>query len=192
MTWSSKLFNVFRAIIGQSPNQETEQNNISDHPSESSSIGLNQLVSTLQHEHTQPIFELPKLPKPEQSDSLLIWAVDDEPVNLMVIETAMLNTGFQVRVFESATDVLFAIRNENVIPHLILADVMMPTMSGFELTEIIRISYAPNDLPIVIVSAKHRQEDIDQSKRVGANDFLKKPFARADLLTRVKSQLHSA
>src|SRR6476659_539311 len=75
---------------------------------------------------------------------------------------------------------------------LILLDVMMPKMSGFEVCERIRERYSPAELPVILLTAKNRVSDLVSGFGAGANDYLTKPFASDELLARVNVHLELA
>lgn len=74
-------------------------------------------------------------------------------------------------------------------PDLILLDVMMPRMSGFEVCQKLKSDPATRDIPIIMVTALHEMADIERGVEVGTNDFLTKPVNRVDLLNRVRTLL---
>ena len=76
------------------------------------------------------------------------------------------------------------------IPDLIVSDIMMPKMSGYEVCEKLRELYLPNELPIVMVTAKTGIRDIVEGLETGANDYLTKPFCHEELISRVQTHLN--
>ncbi|MCL4143986.1 UNVERIFIED_CONTAM: hypothetical protein GTU68_026866 [Idotea baltica] len=75
---------------------------------------------------------------------------------------------------------------------LVLLDVMMPKMSGYEVCERIRERYLPSELPVIMITAKNQVVDLVQGLSYGANDFLSKPFSKTEFLARVKTHLRLA
>lgn len=73
---------------------------------------------------------------------------------------------------------------------LVIADVMMPRMSGYELTARIRERYTMSELPILLLTAYNQEEGIEAGFRVGANDYVAKPMNAIELVSRVKSLIH--
>ena len=73
---------------------------------------------------------------------------------------------------------------------LILLDVMMPMLSGFEVCSEIRKTHLPTQLPIVMVTARTQTQDLQMGLQVGANDYLTKPVAKDELLARIKTHLN--
>lgn len=118
-----------------------------------------------------------------------ILIVDDEPINRRVLENHLTVAGYNVVEVSSGVEALKLIDNENKFD-LILLDIMMPKMSGYEVCETIRKTYLPSELPIVLLTAKNRVSDLVEGFNVGANDYLSKPFSKNELLSRIKTHLN--
>lgn len=73
---------------------------------------------------------------------------------------------------------------------LVLLDIMMPHMSGYEICQKIREKYLPSELPVLMVTAKNQIADLVQGLDTGANDYIAKPFSKDEFLARVKTHLH--
>src|SRR5690606_28561423 len=73
-------------------------------------------------------------------------------------------------------------------PDLIILDLMMPVMSGYQVCQIVRKRYDPDELPIVILTAKNRVEDLVKGLTLGANDYITKPFSKEELRVRIDKQ----
>jgi len=95
---------------------------------------------------------------------------------------------FFLSYFEQPT--LQAIEEADEPFDLILMDVMMPRMSGYEVCQKIRERYLPSELPVIMVTAKNQVSDLVEGLSVGANDYLAKPFTREEFLARVKTHLY--
>lgn len=116
-----------------------------------------------------------------------ILVVDDQPDNVFILKDRLEREGFQVI---SAYDGAAAIEKaKEEMPDLILLDVMMPDMSGFEVCEKISHSEIINYVPIILVTALTGSEDIRQGLQAGAYDYIKKPFNKIELIARVNSAL---
>ena len=116
-----------------------------------------------------------------------ILAVDDNKQNLSVLQRALTAAGYEVVIAEEGHSALKLI--ESAPPDLVLLDVMMPGMSGYEVCQQIRANEATCLLPVVMLTALTDMTDRIRGIESGADDFLSKPFNREELLTRVKSLL---
>ncbi len=118
-----------------------------------------------------------------------ILIVDDEPVNLQVLENHLELAGYQVRKAINGPDALEIIKREGAFD-LIILDIMMPQMSGYEVCHKLRDMFLPGELPVVMLTAKNRVSDLVEGFSVGANDYLSKPFSKDELLSRIKTHLN--
>jgi signal transduction histidine kinase len=114
-----------------------------------------------------------------------ILCVDDEPVNLELLEALLVPAGYEVLRAESGEKALALIRTED--PGLVLLDVMMPGLSGYDVLKKIRGDEKIRDVPVVMVTALKDVEDRVRALEAGCDDFLSKPFEKNELLARVKS-----
>ena len=107
-------------------------------------------------------------------DVLRVLIVDDDPLNLEILAVALLDSGFSVRTADSADEALAEARR--LPPSLILADVMMPRVDGFELCAAVKQDPQLGSIPVVLISAAVGDpRDHDRSIQVGAADYLNKP-----------------
>tara|TARA_Y100001954_G_scaffold238371_1_gene305699 strand:+ start:12728 stop:14659 length:1932 start_codon:yes stop_codon:yes gene_type:complete len=123
----------------------------------------------------------------KKEDIPLILICDDTPKNIQVLGTILMEKGYHVTVAEDGTDCLKML--ETVKPDLILLDIMMPTMNGYEACEKIKEDPDKKDIPIIFLSAKNEIDDIVKGLSLGAVDFVSKPFNSIELLQRVRTQL---
>jgi len=114
-----------------------------------------------------------------------VLVVDDEPVNLQVLMNQLSLAGVEV-LEATCGDEVFELIEEHVFDVLIL-DIMMPNMSGFEVCERLRKNYSLIELPILMLTAKNQVQDKITAFEVGANDYLTKPCEKEELLSRVKT-----
>lgn len=114
-----------------------------------------------------------------------VLAVDDEPLNLQVLVNQLSLNGAQVDAVNSGMQALARLEERRY--DLVILDVMMPGMSGFDVCREIRQRYSMSDLPVLMLTAKTRKEDLVEGMEAGANDYLTKPFESAELNARVKS-----
>lgn len=117
-----------------------------------------------------------------------ILIVDDEQVNRQVLKNQLRLKGYTYQEAASGPEALNLIAHQGPF-HLVLLDVMMPQMSGYEVCREIRQHHNMHQLPIIFLTAKTLITDLVDGFNVGANDFLTKPIAQAELLARVHSQL---
>ena len=120
-----------------------------------------------------------------------ILVVDDEPVSRLITETVLTGQGFVVRSAESAEQA-FAQLAEGFAPSLILLDVVMPGMSGYEACRRLRADPGFEHLPIVMLTSLDDQKSIDEAYFSGATDFFTKPLNMPLLPHRVRHLLRSA
>jgi len=120
-----------------------------------------------------------------------ILVVDDEPINLQVLENHLSLHNFQVTQAISGAQALEILEKD---PHydMVILDIMMPKMSGYEVCRELRKIFLPSQLPVVMLTAKNRVTDLVEGFTSGANDYLTKPFSKDELLTRIKTHLNLA
>lgn len=115
--------------------------------------------------------------------------VDDEPINLRVLRNILQRDGYQVDEAGDGPQCLQWIEDSEQLPDLLLLDVMMPHLNGFEVTERLRQRFNGHQLPIILLTAKNQVSDLMQGLSSGANDYLTKPFSKDELLTRIRTHL---
>ncbi|MDR1193175.1 MAG: response regulator [Peptococcaceae bacterium] len=117
-----------------------------------------------------------------------VLIVDDEPVNIQVLNNLLKMRDYAVTAAYNGADALRLIEEGEKFD-LILLDVMMPKMSGYEVCRHLRETYTLFDLPIVMLTAKNQIQDILLGFQSGANDYIQKPFDKEELLARVRTLL---
>lgn len=116
-----------------------------------------------------------------------ILIVDDEPLNISIV----------AEILSNEYDLLVATNGEKVLqivsadpkPNLILLDIMMPGMSGFDVAELLKQKPETANIPIIFLTAKHDNESIVKGFEIGAVDFVSKPFQKEELVARIKNTL---
>lgn len=119
----------------------------------------------------------------------IVLVVDDEPVNLQVLANHLSLQDYSIVQASNGEDALRLIE-QGLRPSIILLDVMMPKMTGYEVTQRLRERYPAIDLPIVLLTAKTQVADLVTGLAAGANDYLTKPIAREELLARIRTHLN--
>ena len=116
-----------------------------------------------------------------------ILVVDDTPSNIQVLSATLKDKGHQVSVATSGRQALEIVAR--LRPDLILLDVMMPEMDGFETCRRLKASEATHDIPVIFLTARTETADIVKGFELGAVDYVAKPFNAHELLARVNTHL---
>ncbi|PCJ22688.1 MAG: hypothetical protein COA96_13640 [SAR86 cluster bacterium] len=117
-----------------------------------------------------------------------ILVVDDDQINLQVVINQLSPLGYALSTAISGLDALEIIEDDGPFD-LVILDLMMPKMNGYEACEHIRKQFSAVELPIILLTARSQTEDLVRGLQMGANDYLTKPFAKEELLARVKGHL---
>ena len=113
--------------------------------------------------------------------------VDDVPLNLLVVTKMLTRFNFRIRTAANGVEALEKMAEEK--PDLVLLDILMPQMDGFEALQRIRSNPDTKDTRVVILSALNSTEDIVKGFNLGANDFITKPTIMEKLISCVSDQL---
>lgn len=119
------------------------------------------------------------------TDRIQLMVVDDDPVNLNVLKSIFANEHYDL--FSAINGVEALALLETGVWDLIISDVTMPIMSGYELTARIRERFSIAELPVLLLTASNREKDIEAGFRSGANDYVTKPVNATELKSRVRS-----
>ncbi|HUF49440.1 MAG TPA: response regulator [Longimicrobiales bacterium] len=122
-------------------------------------------------------------PTTERRRNILV--VDDEPYIGRIIQLKLEDSPYQVDVCQDGSAALERLRTEDPVD-LILLDIMMPNMNGFEVLARLREIPHRLDTPVIMLTGKGQSADRDQAASLGANDFLTKPFSPKKLLARIE------
>ncbi|MGD1849045.1 MAG: CHASE2 domain-containing protein [Cyanophyceae cyanobacterium] len=140
-----------------------------------------------------PATSLPALasqPTKNSRHQVKILIVDDEPVNLRVLENFLRFEGYSVTVAASGQEALKVLNALAQPIDLVLLDIMMPNLSGYDVCKKIRETRLAAQLPVIMLTAKDRLDDLIMGFKCGANDYLTKPFIRDELLMRINTHIH--
>ncbi|CCN45208.1 putative sensor histidine kinase/response regulator [Vibrio nigripulchritudo MADA3029] len=127
---------------------------------------------------------------PENPEGPLIVVADDEPVNLQILDSFLRMEGYRVKTAKDGTETLELVQLEK--PELLLLDVMMPGLSGYQVCEQVRLSYDLSELPVIMLTALSQTNDRIKGFDSGANDYLTKPFNKLELASRIKAHLSAS
>ncbi len=116
-----------------------------------------------------------------------VLIVDDNRQNVELLEAYLSALPCEISSAFDGVEALAAVAQRP--PDLILLDIMMPRMSGFEVCQRLKSDPATRDIPVLMVTALNEVGDVERGAEAGTDDFLSKPFNRIELLTRVRSLL---
>jgi two-component system cell cycle response regulator len=128
---------------------------------------------------------------PPNNESFLpqstVLIVDDNPQNVELLQAFLESLPVKIVTAQDGLDALSKVAEHS--PDLILLDIMMPQMSGFQVCRRIKSDPKTRDIQVLMVTALNELGDIEQANEVGTDDFVSKPVNKIELLTRVKSLL---
>ena len=108
-----------------------------------------------------------------------ILIVDDVVSNVLLLKVLLKNLNYQIATANDGLQALSAVETEK--PDLILLDVMMPGLNGFEVAEKLKENPETRDIPIIFLTALNATSDVVRGFKAGANDFISKPFHKEEL-----------
>jgi len=124
-------------------------------------------------------------------NNMLIYAVDDDSINLKLLSTILAQSKFDnLKLFYSGEAMLNEAHQQ--IPDLVLLDIMMPGMSGYDVLDHLKAEKQLAHIPVIMITAAPLEEELDPLKRsfeLGAMDYIAKPFSAIELIVRIKSAL---
>lgn len=130
------------------------------------------------------VLQAPRKKETTRHSTSNVLIVDDDPVNLKILRR-LLDEKYHLGTASNGEEALNRLTDKQW--DLIISDVMMPNMSGYQLTREIRKQYTVSELPILLLTARNQTEDIHTAFDAGANDYIAKPVDGVELLSRVKS-----
>lgn len=115
----------------------------------------------------------------------VILIADDEPIGRQLLEAILYNEDFELHFAKDGKEALE--KTENLIPDLILLDVMMPILDGFEVCKYIKASNKLKNIPIFLITALDDRDSKLKGLELGANDYISKPFDKNEILAKIKN-----
>ena len=122
-----------------------------------------------------------------ESKKSLVLAVDDKPQNLQFLGKLLSDNGYEVGLAQSGSQALNFVKKDE--PDLILLDIMMPEMDGYEVCRTLKTDVGARHIPVIFLTAKTDAEDVVKGFESGGVDYVTKPFNAAELLARIKTHI---
>ncbi|MBE9145993.1 SpoIIE family protein phosphatase [Planktothrix mougeotii] len=144
-------------------------------------LQINPLIAINPH-FSQPLIDY-------SPETIKILIVDDEVVNRQVLFNNLSLNNYAVYQATNGEEALELIEH-GLKPDMILLDVMMPKVTGYEVTQKLRERFNATELPIILLTAKTQVQDIVTGLNMGANDYMMKPFAKDELLARIRTHIN--
>ncbi|MEG3922885.1 ATP-binding protein [Microcoleus sp. T3_A4] len=126
-----------------------------------------------------------------ETEKIKVLVVDDEPINIQVIINSLSIENYEITQASNGLEAVNLIES-GFKPDLILLDVMMPQMTGYEVCREVRKKYSPLEMPILMLTAKNLTTDLVEAFNLEANDYVTKPFIKKELLARINTQIRLA
>ncbi len=128
-------------------------------------------------------------PVPNSARAPRVLIADDNPQGVELLEAYLGNCGYEIRTAADGEETLRLVKQWQ--PDLILLDIMMPKISGFEVCKRLRANPATRDTAVLMITALDQPSDVERAVEAGTDDFLTKPINKNELLLRVRSLLKS-
>ena len=128
-----------------------------------------------------------KVSRESQMPDEKILLVDDEDINLRLLTQWLIPLGYDIELASNGEEAVRKVRDSK--PDLIILDIMMPVMDGYEACKILKEDPETKNIPIIMVTALHERKSKLKGLSVSANDFLSKPIDQTELTIRVKNLL---
>ena len=117
-----------------------------------------------------------------------ILIVDDEPNIVVPLEFLMKQSGYEVMIARNGKEVLESVVKSR--PDLVLLDIMLPDITGFEICHTLRTAYDMQDMKIILLTAKSRDSDIEKGMAMGADAYIIKPFSTKELVKKINEMIN--
>ncbi|MBR9842019.1 MAG: response regulator [Rhodobacteraceae bacterium] len=118
-----------------------------------------------------------------------VLLIEDEPNIIEAISFILSRDGWAVATHSNGHDAVDVV--EEAKPDLLILDVMLPGKSGFEILRHLRENYGPQDLPVMMLTARGQLKDREMAEKAGVNRFMTKPFSNAEMLEAVRELVAS-
>jgi DNA-binding response OmpR family regulator len=119
---------------------------------------------------------------------IVIVLADDDPTIANLVKYRLESYEFEVHVGNDGSQALSLI--QGLVPDMVILDLMMPVLSGFEVLKAMQGSLETKDIPTIILSARENEEDVLKGFELGAVDYVTKPFSPVELAARVRANLN--
>lgn len=118
-----------------------------------------------------------------------VLIVDDIPENIQTLEEMIKDFDLDVKIAEGGQDAIDII--DSYTPDIILLDLMMPHVNGWDVIDYVRKKYSKNEMVIIVVSLLNNKDNIDECYELGVNDYITKPVIKARLTSSIESHLRN-
>lgn len=163
--------------------------NITPEKTRQPAITGNRFLRKLPSESRDDLTITSKQTEKKERNGKHILIVDDEPVNVKLVSHHLSRNGFDFSIANDGYEALEMI--DDTLPDLVLLDIMMPGMSGYDVCRKLRATYPAFELPVIMLTAKNRLDDVVKGFQCGANDYIPKPFFKEELLARINTQIEA-
>lgn len=125
--------------------------------------------------------------RPPAAEGVRVLVVDDSPTIVLMLRRMLAQNGYEASEASDAETGLEIARN--TLPHLIFLDIVLPGMNGFEALRRLRRDPVTRGIPVVMISGNELATEQFYAQRIGADDFMKKPFSRSEVFMRIEKML---
>lgn len=122
-------------------------------------------------------------------DKYKVLIVDDIPENIQILGEMIKDFDLDVKIAEGGEEAIEII--DSFTPDIILLDLMMPHVNGWDVIDHVRKKYSKNEMVIIVVSLLSNKDNIDECYELGANDYIIKPVIKARLISSIESHLRN-
>lgn len=122
-------------------------------------------------------------------DKYKVLIVDDIPENIQILGEMIKDFDLDVKIAEGGEEAIEII--DSFTPDIILLDLMMPHVNGWDVIDYVRKKYSKNEMVIIVVSLLNNKDNIDECYELGVNDYINKPVIKARLTSSIESHLRN-